>query len=85
MKYSTVFITLFLALSFSSLGLAGEEYKWYIIQGKDGVCKVIHADKKTPASIAGPYKTRENALAAKEEKCGTKRKRSSKRTSGLTT
>ncbi len=69
MKYAVTVITIMLVISFTSLGLAAEKYRWYIIKGKDGVCKVIQADKKTPATIAGPYKTKENAEAAKGEKC----------------
>ena len=80
MKYILCAITVVLALSLVSVGHTGEKYHWYIIKGKDGVCKVIQAEQKTPATIAGPYKTRENAQAAKEEKCSTKKK-STKRSS----
>ncbi len=75
MKHVMSALTILLVLSFTSLGLAAEKYKWYIIKGKDGVCKVIQADKKTPATIAGPYKTKENAEAAKGEKCKAKGKK----------
>ena len=72
MRYAIGLVSLILALSFTSSTLAGEKYRWYIIKGKDGVCKVIQADTKTPATIAGPYKTKENAEAAKGEKCKAK-------------
>ncbi len=81
MKYAVTIVTIMLALSFASIGFPAEKYRWYIIKGKDGVCKVIQADKKTPATIAGPYKTRENALEAKKEKCKGKKKSKSKKRS----
>jgi hypothetical protein len=60
-------------------GFANEKYRWYIIRGKDKICRVIEADGKTPATIAGPFKTRENALAAKEERCQGKRRGAKKK------
>ena len=78
MKYAVSVVTIMLVLSFTSLGLAGKKYRWYIIKGKDGVCKVISANKKTSKMIAGPYKTRENALEAKAKKCKGKKPKKSK-------
>lgn len=51
---------------------AGVKYRWYIVKGKDGVCRVIQADEKTPATIAGPFKTRTSAEEAKAEACSGK-------------
>ena len=48
--------------------LAAEE-PWFIIKDKNGVCKVIQAKEKTPATIAGPYKTQKNAEKAKDKAC----------------
>lgn len=75
-------LLLVIALSLSAgPGFASEKYRWYIIRGKDNVCRVIKADQKTPATIAGPFKTRENAQAAKEERCKGKRRGSKKKAS----
>jgi len=41
----------------------------FIIKDKNGVCKVIQAKEKTPATIAGPYKTKSNAEKAKDKAC----------------
>ena len=45
------------------------EDPWFIIKDKNGVCKVIQAKEKTPATIAGPYKTQANADKAKDKAC----------------
>ena len=45
------------------------EDPWFIIKDKNGVCKVIQAKEKTPATIAGPYKTKDNAEKAKDKAC----------------
>jgi hypothetical protein len=45
------------------------EEPWFIIKDKNGVCKVIQAKEKTPATIAGPYKTQKNAEKAKDKAC----------------
>jgi hypothetical protein len=47
---------------------AAEEPR-FIIKGKNGVCKVIQAKEKTPATIGGPYKTKNNAEKAKDKAC----------------
>ena len=45
------------------------EQPWFIIKDKNGVCKVIQAKEKTPATIGGPYKTQKNAEKAKDKAC----------------
>ena len=40
-----------------------------VIKAKNGVCRVIKAKEKTPATIAGPFKTKEEAQKAKEKEC----------------
>jgi hypothetical protein len=59
----------FLVLLFSfttTLALAaGESY--VVIKDKNGVCKIIKAQEKTPKTVAGPFKTKEEAEKAKKE------------------
>jgi hypothetical protein len=65
------FVALFLALAFS-LATVTSLYaadSWFVIKGKDEVCKVIEAKDKTPATIGGPFKTKKEAEAAKEKLC----------------
>jgi hypothetical protein len=62
------------AFCLSSSVVFAKAYRFYIVKDKKGVCKVIEADKKTPKTLAGPYKTRENAEKAKATKCPTKKK-----------
>jgi len=42
---------------------------WVVIKDKNGVCKVIEAKDKTPATIAGPFKSKEDAEKAKAKEC----------------
>jgi len=51
------------------------EDPWFIIKDKNGVCKVIQAKDKTPATIAGPYKTKNNAEKAKDKACAKEDKK----------
>ncbi|MDR3603268.1 MAG: hypothetical protein P4L38_01445 [Syntrophaceae bacterium] len=64
-------IGLFIAIIFVLTTLvafaAGDSY--VVIKDKRGVCKVIKAKEKTPATIAGPFKTKEEAKKAKEKEC----------------
>jgi hypothetical protein len=69
MKRSLI-LTLVLSLMFvftANLAIAADP--WFIIKGKDGVCKVIQAADKTPATVAGPFKTKEAADALREKVC----------------
>lgn len=43
--------------------------KWFIIKDVNNVCKVIEAKEKTPKTIGGPYKTKDQAEKAKEKLC----------------
>jgi len=43
--------------------------RWGVIKDKNGVCKVIQYKDKTPDIIAGPFTTKEAALALKERLC----------------
>lgn len=51
------------------------EDPWFIIKDKNGVCKVIQAKDKTPATIAGPYKSKDNAEKAKDKACAKEDKK----------
>lgn len=42
---------------------------WVVIKDKSGVCKVIKAKEKTPATIAGPFASKDEAKKAKEREC----------------
>jgi len=64
-------VALFLALAFSlatvtSLYAAGS---WVVIKDKNGVCKIIESKERTPATIAGPFKTKKEAEKAKDKEC----------------
>jgi hypothetical protein len=65
------FTGVFLVLVFSLITVlafaAGES--WVVIKDKNGVCKVIEAKEKTPATIAGPFKSKEDAEKAKAKEC----------------
>ncbi|MFH1114255.1 MAG: hypothetical protein V1792_10065 [Pseudomonadota bacterium] len=50
------------------------EDPWFIIKAKNGVCRVVQAKEKTPATIAGPYETRKKADEAKGKECATAKK-----------
>ena len=67
-------ILLAVAFCLTASVVLAKSYKFYIVKDKAGVCKVIEAEKKTPKTLAGPYKTRENAEKAKATKCPTKKK-----------
>jgi len=71
-KCAVLVIAVLFALS-ATLALAAEkkpekaEKQWYIIKDKNGVCKVLQLKEKTDKTIAGPFKTKEEAKAAKEK------------------
>ena len=47
--------------------------KWVVIQTKDGVYKVIKAKGLTPRTVEGPFKTKKEAVAARDRlKAGKK-------------
>jgi hypothetical protein len=66
------FVVLLLAVAFAltiTVSLASANY--VVIKDENGVCKVIQANEKTPKTIAGPFKTKEEAEKAKEKLCAT--------------
>ncbi len=42
---------------------------YVVLKDKNGVCRVIESEHKTPATIAGPFKTKEEAQKAKAKEC----------------
>jgi hypothetical protein len=62
-----LFIAVIFLLTTVAAFAAGDSY--VVIKDKNGVCKVIKAKDKTPATIAGPFKTKEEAVKAKEKEC----------------
>jgi hypothetical protein len=57
-------IAAILILTFGKPFAAGNSY--VVIKDKNGVCRVVKAGKKTPSTIAGPFRTKEMAKTAKE-------------------
>ena len=62
-----LFVAIIFVVATVTAFAAGDSY--VVIKDKNGVCKVIKSDKKTPATIAGPFKTKEEAKKAKEKEC----------------
>ena len=62
-----LFIAIIFVLTTVIAFAAGDSY--VVIKDKKGDCKVIKAKEKTPATIAGPFKTKEEAKKAKEKEC----------------
>jgi hypothetical protein len=60
-------LSLLVVFVFTSPCLAADP--WFIIKDANDVCKVIEAKEKTPKTIGGPYKTKEDAEKAKEKLC----------------
>ena len=66
-RFTGVFLVLVFSLVTALAFAAGET--WVVIKDKNGVCKVIEAKEKTPATIAGPFKTKAEAEKAKDKEC----------------
>ncbi len=69
MKSNRVLILL-LAVAFGlviTVSLASADY--VVIKDKNGICRVIESAHKTPKTIAGPFKTKEEAQASKAKEC----------------
>ncbi len=62
-----LFVAIIFVLTTVVVFAAGDSY--VVIKDKNGVCKVIKAQEKTPKTIAGPFKTKEEAEKAKEKEC----------------
>jgi hypothetical protein len=61
------FIAMIFVLTTVAAFAAGDSY--VVIKDKNGICKIIKAQEKTPKTIAGPFKTKEEAQRAKEKEC----------------
>ena len=71
MKSNRMLVVL-LAVAFAmviTVPLASADY--VVIKDKNGRCSVRESDHKTPKTIAGPFKTKEEAYKAKEKECAT--------------
>ena len=71
MKSTRVWVLL-LAVAFAltiTVSLASADY--VVLKDKKGHCRIIESAHKTPKTIAGPFKTREEAQKAKEKECAT--------------
>ena len=66
-RFTGVLLVLVFSLV-TALALAAGE-TWVVIKDKNGVCKVIEAKEKTPATIAGPFKTKAEAEKVKDKEC----------------
>ncbi len=42
---------------------------YVVLKDKNGVCRVIESEHKTPKTIAGPFKTKDEAENAKAKEC----------------
>lgn len=67
MRFTGVVLVLVFGLISTFAFAAGQS--WVVIKDKNGVCKVIEAKEKTPATIAGPFKSKEDAEKAKAKEC----------------
>jgi len=67
MKRFLILLALALFVFTSTAALAADQY--FLIKDKNNKCKVISAKAATPATIAGPFKTKDEANKAKAEKC----------------
>jgi hypothetical protein len=66
-KSAVLFVLIFFSLM-SGVALAQKKH-WFVVKDVNGVCKVIEAKEKTPATIAGPFKTMEAAEKRKAKVC----------------
>jgi hypothetical protein len=67
MKKILLLLVLAMFVFTSAAALAADQF--FVIKDKNGLCKVIKAKDKTPTTIAGPFKTKDEANKAKAEKC----------------
>ncbi len=62
-----LFVAIIFVLTTVVAFAAGDSF--VVIKDKNGDCRVIKAQAKTPKTIAGPFKTKEEAQKAKEKEC----------------
>ena len=68
-KLSVLFVVIIFSLM-SGVALAQKKH-WFVVKDKNGVCRVIEAKEKTPATIAGPFQTKVEAEKRKAKDCPT--------------
>ena len=61
-------ITLIFFVLSPLVGLAAEK-QWCVVKDKKEKCRVIQCEKKTPKTVAGPFKTKDEADKAKAKEC----------------
>jgi len=66
----TVLVIVVLALfALSPLSAIAAEKQYCVVKDKNQKCRVIKCDKATPQTVAGPFKTQDEAKKAKEKEC----------------
>jgi hypothetical protein len=65
---SVLFAAVIVFVLMSGVALA-QKKQWFVVKDVNGVCRVIEAKEKTPATIAGPFKTMEAAEKRKAKVC----------------
>jgi FtsZ-interacting cell division protein ZipA len=70
LKTSAVVFVVILFSLMSGVALAQKKH-WFVVKDKNGVCRVIEAKERTPATIAGPFKIKEEAEKRKAKDCPT--------------
>ncbi|MDD3471615.1 MAG: hypothetical protein AB7V04_12745 [Desulfomonilaceae bacterium] len=73
-RFLTVVFVLAIFAATSVCAVAADK-KWFLTKDKNGVCKVIQANDKTPTTIAGPFTKKSDAEKAKAEQCPKKDKK----------
>jgi hypothetical protein len=66
-RLGILFLVVAFSLTIAVVHAAAASY--VVIKDKNGVCRILEAVEKTPKTIAGPFKTREEAEKAKEREC----------------
>lgn len=61
-----------LAFTVVSVSAFAAEKKYFVIKDSKGVCKVIQAKDKTPATISGPFDKKKDAEKSKSDLCPKK-------------
>lgn len=67
MKRFLILLALALFVFTSTAALAADQY--FVLKDKNNKCYVKSLKAATPATIAGPFKTKDEANKAKAEKC----------------
>jgi hypothetical protein len=71
-----VALAVMLAFTVVSVSAFAADKKYFVIKDTKGVCKVIQAKEKTPATISGPFEKKQDAEKSKKDLCPKKDKKS---------